>query len=100
MRVWDTYWGHVELYNVEEFSRLKKAVNHANINCATMTIYTIDEEGKTVDVHCKSTFPFISQMPNLEDYLRSELGEFFTAHHLVGSEMAKLREQEENAQVN
>lgn len=100
VRVWDTYWGHVELYNVEEFSRLKKAVNHANINCATMTIYTIDEEGKTVDVHCKSTFPFISQMPNLEDYLRNELGDFFTAHHLVGSEMAKLREQEENAQVN
>ena len=54
VRVWDTYWGHVELYNVEEFSRLKKAVNHANINCATMTIYTINEEGKTVDVHCFS----------------------------------------------
>ena len=100
VRVWDTYWGHVELYNVEEFSRLKKAVNHANINCATMTIYTINEEGKTVDVHCKSTFPFISQMPDLEDYLRNELGNFFTAHHLVGSEMAKLRELEENAQVN
>ena len=80
---------------IEEFSRLKKAVNHANINCATMTIYTINEEGKTVDVHCKSTFPFISQMPDLEDYLRNELGNFFTAHHLVGSEMAKLREQEE-----
>ena len=58
------------------------------------------EEGKTVDVHCKSTFPFISQMPDLEDYLRNELGNFFTAHHLVGSEMAKLREQEENAQAN
>ena len=100
VRVWDTFWGHVDLYDVNEVSRLKKAVNHANINCATMTIYTINEEGKTVDVHCKSTFPFISQMPNLEDYLRNELGNFFTAHHLVGSEMAKLREQEENAQVN
>ena len=100
VRVWDTYWGHVELYNVEEFSRLKKAVNHANINCATMTIYTVNEEGKCVDVHCKSTFPFMAQMSNLEDYLRNELGDFFTAHHLVGSEMAKLREQEENAQVN
>ena len=31
VRVWDTYWGHVELYNVEEFSRLKKAVNHATL---------------------------------------------------------------------
>lgn len=100
VRVWDTFWGHVDLYDVNEVSRLKKAVNHANINCATMTIYTINEEGKCVDVHCKSTFPFMAQMSNLEDYLRSELGDFFTAHHLVGSEMAKLREQEENAQVN
>ena len=100
VRLWDTYWGHVELYNVDEFSRLRKAVNHANLNCATITVYTINEEGNTVDVHCKSVFPFMSQMPNLEDYLRNELGDFFTAHHLVGSEMAKLREQEENAQVN
>lgn len=100
VRIWDTYWGHVELYNVDEFSRLRKAVNHANLNCSTMTVYTINEEGKTVDVHCKSIFPFMPQMPNLEDYLRSELGDFFTAHHMISSEMAKLREQEENAQVN
>ena len=100
VRIWDTYWGHVELYNVDEFSRLRKAVNHANLNCATMTVYTINEEGNTVDVHCKSIFPFMPQMPNLEDYLRSELGDFFTAHHMVSSEMAKLREQEENAQIN
>ena len=100
VRIWDTYWGHVELYNVDEFSRLRKAVNHANLNCSTMTVYTINEEGNTVDVHCKSIFPFMPQMPNLEDYLRSELGDFFTAHHMVSSEMAKLREQEENAQVN
>ena len=100
VRIWDTYWGHVELYDVDEFSRLRKAVNHANLNCATMTIYTIDEEGKTVDVHCKSTFPFISQMPNIDDYLRNELGDFFNAHRLVGNEMAKLREQEENARTN
>ena len=100
VRIWDTYWGHVELYNVDEFSRLRKAVNHANLNCSTMTVYTINEEGNTVDVHCKSIFPFMPQMPNLEDYLRSELGDFFTAHHMISSEMAKLREQEENAQVN
>ena len=97
VRVWDTFWGHVELYDIDEFSRLRKAVNQANLNCSTITIYTINEEGKTVDVHCKSTFPFISQMPNLEDYLRNELGDFFNAHRLVGNEMIKLREQEENA---
>ena len=100
VRVWDTYWGHVELYDIDEFSRLRKAVNNSNLNCATMTVYTINEERNTVDVHSKSVFPFMSQMPNLEDYLRNELGDFFNAHRLVSNEMVKLREQQDNAQAN
>ena len=94
VHLWDTHWGHVELYDVDEFSRLRKAVNHANLNCTTITVYTIDEDSKTVDVHCKSAFPFLPQMPELDKYLRGELNDFFRAHHLVGSEMAKLRDQE------
>lgn len=97
VHVWDTHWGHVELYDVEEFTRLKKAINNANLNCATITVYTIDEDGKNVDVHCKSTFPFIPQIPNIENYLRGELNDFFRAHQFVGNEMAKLREKEAEA---
>ena len=100
VHVWDMYWGHVELYDVDEFARLRKAVNKANLNCTTTTVYTINEGENEVDLHCKSSFIFMPQIPNQENYLRSELGDFFNAHHLVGSEMAKLREQEENAQVN
>lgn len=100
VRVWDTFWGHVELYDADEFSRLKKAVNHANLNCSTMTVYSINEELKKVDVHCKSVFPLMPQMPDLDDYLRTELNDFFTAHHLVGTEMAKLRDQDSNEQAN
>ena len=96
VRVWDTFWGHVELYDVDEFTRLRRAINHANLNCATMTVYTINEEGKNVDVHSKSVFPFISQMPELDNYLRGELNDFFNAHRLVGNELARLREQEES----
>lgn len=95
VHLWDFQWGHVELYDIDELSRLKRAINHANLNCATITVYTTDEDSKTVDVHCKSTFPFLPQMPELEDYLRGELTDFFRAHRLVGNEMAKLREQEE-----
>lgn len=94
VRVWDLYWGSVDLYDVDEFSRLRKAVNNANINCATMTVYTINEEAKIVDVHCKSAFPFMYQMPELENYLRGELNDFFRAHRLVCNEMARLKEQE------
>ena len=98
--VWDTYWGSVDLYDVDEFSRLRKAINIANLNCPIMTVYTINEERKTVDVHCKSSFPFMSQMPDIEDYLRYELGGFFNAHRSVYNEMDKLREQDENVKTN
>lgn len=92
--IYDTHWGHVELYDVDEFTRLKKAINGSNLNNSVVTIYTIDEEGKNVDVHSKATILFIPQIPEIEDYLRTELNEFFNAHRFVGNEMAKLREQE------
>ena len=91
VHLWDTYWDHVELYDIDEFARLKKAINMSNLNCATMTVYTIDEAGSNVDVHCKSVIPFIPQIPELENYLRGELNDFFRAHQLVGNEMEKQR---------
>jgi len=91
VHLWDTYWDHVELYDIDEFARLKKAINMSNLNCATMTVYTIDEARNNVDVHCKSVIPFIPQIPELENYLRGELNDFFRAHQLVGNEMEKQR---------
>ena len=96
VHIWDTHWGHVELYDIDEFARLKKAINLSNLNCATMTVYTIDEAGSNVDVHCKSVIPFIPQIPELENYLRGELNDFFRAHQLVGNEMVKQREAEKS----
>ena len=96
VHIYDTHWGHVELYDVDEFTRLKKAINGSNLNNSVMTVYTIDEAGSNVDVHCKSIILFIPQIPNLEDYLRLELNEFFRAHQFVGNEMTRLREKEES----
>ena len=92
--IWDTYWAHIELYDIDELSRLKKAINGSNISNSVTTVYTIDEAGGNVDVHCKSIILFIPQTPQLEGYLRMELGEFFRVHHYIGNEMTKLREQE------
>lgn len=39
VHIYDTHWGHVELYDVDEFSRLKKAINESNLNNSVMTIY-------------------------------------------------------------
>lgn len=91
---YDTNWAHVELYDIDEFSRLKKAINESNIWNSVTTVYTIDEAGSNVNVHCKSVVLFIPEIPEIADYLRLELNEFFKAHEFIKIEMAKQREQD------
>lgn len=93
--LYDTHWAHIELCDIDEFVRLQKAINQSNINNSVITVYTIDEAGGNVDVHCKSVVLFIPELPNIADYLRLELGEFFRVHNSIGAEMEKLRKAEQ-----
>ena len=95
IQIWDTHWARVELYDIDDFARLKKVINAANLNNSVITVYTINEAAKSVDVHCKSTILFVPTIPEIEEYLKLELSEFFRAHQFVNIEMEKLREQEE-----
>lgn len=97
VHIYDTHWGHVELYDIDEVSRLRKAINTSNLRTSVTTIYTIDKDGNTMDVHTKTVIPLMSAMQGLDMYLRIELQEFFNAHQVVGTEMHKLREQEKCA---
>lgn len=92
--VWDPFWENVELSDIDEVSRMRKAINKSNLNCSVTTAYTFDKEDNSMDVHSQSTFPFVPQMPAIEEYLKVELGEFFRAHQLVGSELHKLRTED------
>lgn len=94
IHIYDTYWGHVELYNVEDLSRLKKAINESNLNNGVTAVYTVDEAGGTVDVHSKTDILFTQEIPAIDDYLRMELNEFFRVHETINIEMAKQREKE------
>ena len=87
-------WMDCDLSDIDEFSRLRKTVNDVNIMSGGDTIvYTIDEEGKSVDMHCKSTFVFPPQMPYLESYLRVQLNDFFRTHQILNTTMERMREQ-------
>ena len=94
IHIYDTHWGQVDLYDVDEFARLRKAINESNINNSVTTLYTIDEEEGKVNVHSKSIILFIPQIPKIDNYLGSELSAFFRAHRYVGNEISKMREQE------
>jgi hypothetical protein len=94
VQIFDTHWGHVELYDVDELSRLKKAINESNLRNSVTTVYTVDEAGSNVDVHCKSVILFVQEIPDIENYLRLELSEYFQVHQFIGAEMARQREAE------
>jgi hypothetical protein len=96
IQIYDTHWGHVELYNIDEFARLKKAINESNLRNSVTSVYTIDEAGNNVDVHCKSVILFTQEIPDIVDYLRMELSEYFRAHETINMEMARQREMEIN----
>ena len=96
IQIYDTHWGHVELYDIDEFARLKKAINESNLRNSVTTVYTIDEAGSNVDVHCKSVILFTQEIPEIVDYLRLELSEYFRVHETINMEMAKQRELEVN----
>ena len=91
VHIWNTYWNQVELCDIDEVSRMKEAINSANLNTTVITMYSIRNDTKTMYVHTKSTIPFVSSIPALEEYLRTELKNFFLAHHMVYYEMNKLR---------
>lgn len=95
VNLWDMFWASVELYDIDQLARLKKVINESNLRFATTTVYTVNEAGSTVDVHCKSVILFCAQIPDLETYLRAELNDFFYVHQYINAEMAKLKEQEE-----
>lgn len=99
IHIWDMHWAHIELYDIDEFSRLKKVINSSNISNSVTAVYTIDEEAKTVDVHSRSVILFTPEIQGIEDYLKLELGDFFHVHRYVNLEMAKLRDQEQQIET-
>ena len=94
VHLWDSYWECIDLYDIDEVSRVKRAINSTNMNTGVSTVYTVDEDEKSLYVHSKMTIPFLAQMPQLGNYLKSALNEFFRAHQFVWREMMKLREKE------
>ena len=97
IRIWDLYWTSAEMYDVNEVSRLKRAINSANLSTGLTTVYTVNDAGSTIDVHCKSTVLFIAQIPDIGNYLRLELNEFFRAHRHVELELERLRNEENSS---
>ena len=94
--VWYLSWAEYELYDIDTISRVKRAINEANINYNIDTVYSVNEAGSTFDVHSKKHFLLINQIPNIEDYLEVILGQFFEVRRYVETQIDKLKVEEDS----
>lgn len=83
-------WGEMDLEDVEdigETAAIRKAINEANWRNRVITVFTIDKEEKTMYVHGREEFLFIPEIPDLVNYLKTELSRFFRTEYSVRTEL-------------
>ena len=98
--IWDTWWGTVDLDNLDDVSRVRKAINTINVRQGFTLMYSIDEKSKKFAVHTKRQCLLIPQIPQLENYMVAMLTGFFDAQRSFKEEYDRLRlEEEANAKV-
>lgn len=92
INIYDTWWYEISTYSdVEEIADLRKVINLANQHTNCSLIYTVNDETELIGVHSKKNMLFISQIPELDLYLKSAFNEFFKAQRFVLTELEKCK---------
>ena len=93
--IWDTWWGTVDLDDLDDVSRIRKAINTVNINSFLTLVYSIDQEHQQFAVHTKRQCLLIPQIPNAERYMAAMLAGFFDVQRNFKEELDKIRREDE-----
>ena len=87
-------WCHsFSKFDIDEFARVRQVVNDMNARGTASVFYGITDSDD-VAVHIKKHFLFISQIPDLEEYLKLMLDSFFRTARTLDLEIEKCRLQE------
>lgn len=98
--IWDTWWGTVDLDDLDDVSRVRKAINNINVRQNLTLMYSIDEKSQKFAVHTKRQCLLIPQIPQIENYMAAMLTGFFDVQRSFKEEYDRLRlEEETNAKV-
>ncbi len=97
--IWDTWWGTVDLDDLDDVSRVRKAINNINVRQNLTLMYSVDEKGQKFTVHTKRQCLLIPQIPQIENYMAAMLTDFFDVQRSFKEEYDRLRLEEANAKV-
>ena len=92
--IWDTWWGTVDLDDLDDVSRVRKAINNINVRQNLTLMYSIDEKGQKFAVHTKRQCLLIPQIPQIENYMAAMLTDFFDVQRSFKEEYDRLRLEE------
>lgn len=92
--IWDTWWGSVELDDLDDVCHIRKAINTINIKSFLTMVYSIDEENQRFAVHTKRQCLLVPQIPNIENYLAAMLAGFFDVQRSFKEELDRLRKED------
>ena len=88
-------WCHsFSIYDIDEFARFRKVANMINAKNHCTIFYVPNTESDEMAVHIKKHFILVPQIPQLANYLRAILRDFFTAARKLSIEMERVRLQE------
>lgn len=80
-------------FDIDEFARVRQAINGINAY-GIVSVFYVNIDSDDVAVHIKKNFLFIEQIPNIEDYLRMMLENFFRTVRKLELEIEKIKMQE------
>lgn len=90
INLYDTWWYRISMdADIEEFANMQKAVNLINGWASCTALYTINQEERIIGLHLKKNMLFVSQIPELEQYLKSTFEDFFKTQRALITEMEK-----------
>lgn len=92
--IWDTWWGTVDLDDLDDVSRVRKAINNINVRQNLTLMYSVDEKGQKFAVHTKRQCLLIPQIPQIENYMAAMLTDFFDVQRSFKEEYDRLRLEE------
>ena len=87
-------WCHsFSKFDIDEFARVRQVVNEINVQGTVSVVYTL-ADSDDVAIHIKKHFLFISQIPQIEDYLKLILKNFFDIARRLELEIERIKMQE------
>lgn len=87
-------WCHsFSKFDIDEFARVRQVVNKVNLQETVSVVYTISDSDD-VALHIKKNFLFVSQIPQIDNYLKLILNGFFRTARILELEIEKCRLQE------